>query len=102
MTKHTPGPWTVLHCPIHPPEHAAWNICAHLADKNGVKIPKTVSNMQLQSAAPDLLKSADALLRFIDEHQFHQSGDDVIFPWPPLRDLIEKMRTASAKAKGKP
>ncbi len=99
--NHTPGPWVVRDCGKHPPGHEAWERCAHLAEASGQALPKTLPNMQLQSAAPDLLESADALLRFIDEHQFHQSGDDVIFLWPPLRDLIEKMRTASAKAMGK-
>lgn len=100
MNKHTPGPW--MFCgrdilSLHAMPKASGPLVA-IIDDNDDRFTK--ADAHLIAAAPDLLESTDSLLRFIDEHQFHQSGDDVMFPWPPLRDLTEKMRAAIAKAKG--
>lgn len=32
------------------------------------------------------------LITFIAETQFHQSGDDVVFNWPNMRDRVEALR----------
>jgi hypothetical protein len=34
------------------------------------------------------------LITFIDENQFHQSGDDVVFNWPSLRALVDALRAS--------
>jgi hypothetical protein len=40
----------------------------------------------------DMSKAIKALVDFIDEQQFHISGDDVVLNWPSLRQHIDILR----------
>lgn len=97
-SKHTPGPWEVLHCGIDSETILVQSgdgleICTTIGEQMG--LPEEAANARLIAAAPDMLAACKSALEVLDEAcqtGYHDAEKDA----PTAREL----EAAIAKAEG--
>ena len=98
MSKHTPGPWGLSEMPPMARSEGLYWIysdgrrIADVFQQGG----ETEANARLIAAAPLLLETSAELIRVIDAlREVNVLGD-----WPVVREALQGLRAAIAKAEG--
>lgn len=105
MTKHTPGPWSCDYGDFAVYCDTGAEVCALTQGNHddGTRIPtdEMEANLQLVTAAPELLQACQRLLTIlvdVYEDDFYRHGEPIEDAWP---SVINEARASIAKAEGK-